>query len=175
MNEVAHAIERTGQRALPVTVDLAQPEPLLETVEQIAQHFGRIDVLANATATDVPGSIEVIEVAVWERVLVINLSAPFVLAKGVFPHPRAAGGGTIIDFSSVAGKRGGPNAAAYVNSKFALTGLPQVLNAEGRAHRIRATVLYPGGIATQQGAWNPEARQEREAENGIPPRSWSSP
>ncbi len=71
---------------------------------------------------------------------------------------QQAGHGTIINISSVAGKRGWANAAAYCASKFGLTGLTQALAAEGKPHGIRACIDYPGGMATSWGTWSPEDR-----------------
>jgi NAD(P)-dependent dehydrogenase (short-subunit alcohol dehydrogenase family) len=53
--------------------------------------FGRIDVLVNAAGTDVPGPVAELTVQDWDRVLAVNLRAPFVLARAVFPHMRASG------------------------------------------------------------------------------------
>ena len=103
----------------------------------------------------------------------VNLRAPFVLAKAVLPHMRAAGGGTIVNVSSVAGKRGWAGAAAYCASKFALTGLTQALAAEGRADGIRACVLYPGAMATSWGVWSPAERERTQGER--PPARWALP
>jgi NAD(P)-dependent dehydrogenase (short-subunit alcohol dehydrogenase family) len=86
-------------------------------------------------------------------------AAPFLLAKAVWPHMRRAGGGTIINVSSVAGRRGWANAAAYCATKFALTGLTQSLAAEGRPHGIRACVVYPGAMATAWGVWDLAQRE----------------
>jgi NAD(P)-dependent dehydrogenase (short-subunit alcohol dehydrogenase family) len=105
--------------------------------------------------------------------LAVNLRAPFVLARAVFPHMRASGRGTIVNVSSVAGKRGWANAAAYCASKFALTGLTQALAAEGRQHGIRACVLYPGAMATSWGVWSPAARGTARGER--PPASKALP
>ncbi len=107
--------------------------------------------------------------------LAVNLRAPFVLAKAVFPSMRRAGRGTIVNVSSVAGKRGWANASAYCASKFGLTGLTQALAAEGKPHGIRACVLYPGGMATGWGtAWAPEGepaahREPPPATRALPP------
>ena len=95
----------------------------------------------------------------WDRVIAVNLTAPFLLAKAVWPHMRRAGGGTIINISSVAGRRGWANAAAYCATKFALTGLTQTLAAEGRPHGIRACVVYPGAMATAWGVWDSTQRE----------------
>ena len=70
------------------------------------------------------------------------------------------GGGTIVNVSSVAGRRGWANAAAYCAAKSGLTGLTQALAAEGKPHRIRACVLYPGAMDTSWGVWSPEDRRD---------------
>lgn len=74
------------------------------------------------------------------------------------PHMRAAGGGLIVNVSSVAGRRGWAGASAYCSTKFALTGLTQSLAAEGRADAIRVCVLYPGAMATSWGTFDPAQR-----------------
>jgi NAD(P)-dependent dehydrogenase (short-subunit alcohol dehydrogenase family) len=102
----------------------------------------------------VPGPIVNLALEDWDRVINVNLRASFLIAKAVFPHMRKAGHGTIVNISSVAGKRGWANAAAYCASKFGLTGLTQALAAEGRAYGIRACVVYPGGMATNWGDWS---------------------
>src|SRR6266498_2963179 len=151
-------VRRVGGRALVLVADLADAEALVGAVARAVDAFGRIDVLVNAAGTDVPGPVAELTVQDWDRVLAVNLRAPFVLAKAALPHMRAAGRGTIVNVSSVAGKRGWANAAAYCASKFALTGLTQALAAEGRPHGIRACVIYPGAMATSWGVWSPAAR-----------------
>ncbi|HYY64782.1 MAG TPA: SDR family oxidoreductase, partial [Gaiellaceae bacterium] len=106
--------------------------------------------------------------------LAVNLRAPFLLCRAVLPSMRDAGRGTIVNVSSVAGKRGWANASAYCASKFALAGFTQALAAEGKAHGIRACVIFPGGMATAWGSWSRVERQAlpREAspaERALPP------
>ena len=95
-------------------------------------------------------------------------------AQAVFQGPRAARVLVVDDdpsvtttlaqmlatenISSVAGKRGWANAAAYRASKFGLTGLTQAPAAEGKPHGIRACLVYPGGMATSWGVWAPGER-----------------
>jgi NAD(P)-dependent dehydrogenase (short-subunit alcohol dehydrogenase family) len=132
--------------------------------------LGRIDVLVNAADTDAPGTVEELDVDGWDRTLAVNLRAPFLLSKAVFPHMREAGGGIIVNISSVAGKKGWANASAYCASKFGLTGFTQALADEGKEHGIRAIVLYPGAMATNWGAFSPEERQESEPNEASPTR-----
>ena len=159
---------KTGGRALALPADLAREDEAIRAVGQTVEAFGRIDILVNAAGTDVPGTVEELEVEGWDRTLSVNLRAPFLLSKAAFPHMREAGGGTIVNVSSVAGKKGWANASAYCASKFGLTGFTEALADEGREHGIRAIVLYPGAMATNWGAFSPEERQQSEP-NGAPP------
>jgi NAD(P)-dependent dehydrogenase (short-subunit alcohol dehydrogenase family) len=103
---VEEPIIRAGGVALTVPVDLADPAGIDAAVHRTVEELGRIDVLVNAAGTDVPGSVENLRVEDWDRVMAVNLRAPFLLSRAVFPHLRAAGGGTIVNVSSVAGLRG---------------------------------------------------------------------
>jgi NAD(P)-dependent dehydrogenase (short-subunit alcohol dehydrogenase family) len=173
LEQTAAEVERAGRRALVLVADLADAEQLTGAVARAVEAFGRVDVLVNAAGTDVPAPVAELATSDWDRVLAVNLRAPFVLARAVFPHMRAVGGGTIVNVSSVAGRRGWANAAAYCASKFGLTGLTQALAAEGRAHGVRACVLYPGAMATSWGVWSPDERER--AQGGRPPASQALP
>jgi NAD(P)-dependent dehydrogenase (short-subunit alcohol dehydrogenase family) len=151
---------KNGRRALALPTDLATEDGAAWAVGQTVETLGRIDVLVNAAGTDVPGTVEELDVEGWDRTLSVNLRAPFLLSRAAFPHMREAGGGTIVNVSSVAGKKGWAGASAYCASKFGLTGLTEALADEGRAHGIRAIVLYPGAMDTNWGAFSPGERQQ---------------
>lgn len=171
--EAVAEVEAAGQRGLALPLDLAREEEVMVAIERTRASFGRIDVLVNAAGTDVPGSVVSLATGDWDRVLDVNLRAPFLLAKAVFPLMQEAGRGTIINISSVAGKRGWANAAAYCASKFGLTGFTQALAAEGKPHGIRACVVYPGGMATSWGTWASEERRVEQRES--PPATKALP
>ena len=175
LEQAAAEVARAGGRGLVVVADLADAQALVGAVARVVEALGRVDVLVNAAGTDVPGPVAELAVQDFDRVVAVNLRAPFVLAKAVLPHMRAAGRGTIVNVSSVAGKRGWAGAAAYCASKFALTGLTQALAAEGRADGIRACVLYPGAMATSWGVWSPAERERTQGERpparrALPPQ-----
>jgi 3-oxoacyl-[acyl-carrier protein] reductase len=168
--ELAGASEEAsaaGGRTLALPLDLAGEDDAVSAVGQTVETFGRLDVLINAAGTDAPGPVEELDVEGWDRTLAVNLRAPFLLSKAAFPHMREAGG-TIVNVSSVAGKKGWANASAYCASKFGLTGLTEALADEGREHGIRAIVLYPGAMATNWGAFSPEERRESAPEDAPP-------
>lgn len=161
----------SGRCALPLPLDLADETALVGGVMRTVTDLGRVDILINAAGTDKPGPAETLATEDWNLVLAVNLRAPFILAREVFPHLRHAGGGTIINVSSVAGKRGWANASAYCASKFGLTGLTQSLAAEGKPHSIRVSVLYPGGMATDWGKWSAAERAGTSQEQQPPTKA----
>lgn len=173
LDRVATSIRGAGGTALAMPADLADPDAVVAAAERLVSTGGPPRVLVNAAATDVPGPAEELPVADWQRVITLNLTAPFLLSRAVFPYMRAGGGGTIVNVSSVAGRRGWAGAPAYCASKFGLTGLTQALAAEGAPHGIRVVCLYPGAMATHWGTWNPADRdQPRPAgapEDALPP------
>ena len=158
LQRTAEQVRACGVRASAVEVDLADAEAVERAVSQVHREVGGVDVLVNAAGTDVPGSVSELDIEGWDRVLAVNLRASFLLARAVWPDMVERGGGTIVNVSSVAGRRGWAGAAAYCSAKFGLTGLTQALAADGRAHRIRACVLYPGAMDTSWGVWSPEDR-----------------
>ena len=166
LGETAEEVSETGSRALVLPADLADEKEALAAVERTVGEFGRVDVLVNAAGTDVPGTVEELDVEGWNLTLSVNLRAPFLLSKAVFPHMRGAGGGTIVNVSSVAGKKGWANASAYCASKFGLTGFTEALADEGKGCGIRAVVLYPGAMATNWGAFSPDERQQGKPNGG---------
>ncbi len=153
----ADELRASGARLLTVVADVSSACEVQSMVARAQQTFDRIDVLINNAAIDYPGSIEELTVAQWDRVIGVNLSGVFYAAKAVFPAMKRQRAGYIVNISSVAGRKGWPNAAAYCASKFALTGLTQALGSEGKPHNIRCSVVYPGGMDT---SWHPERHPE---------------
>jgi 3-oxoacyl-[acyl-carrier protein] reductase len=160
LREVAAQIDASGRRALPLAVDLSDAVATASAASAAITSLGPVDLLVNAAGTDVPGTVAELAVEEWDRVQAVNLRAPYILARSLFPSMVQMGGGTIINISSVAGKRGWANAAAYCSSKFGLTGLTQALAAEGKPYGIRACIVYPGGMATHWGSWSADERQD---------------
>ena len=160
LQRTAEEVRSRGVRASTAVVDLADAEQVERAVARVRAELGSVRLLVNAAGTDVPGPVADLDVTGWDRVLDVNLRASFLLAKAVWPDMREGGGGTIVNVSSVAGRRGWAGASAYCAAKFGLTGLTQALSAEGKPHRIRACVLYPGAMDTSWGAWSPEDRQD---------------
>jgi NADP-dependent 3-hydroxy acid dehydrogenase YdfG len=173
--DVADQLVAQGRMALPVACDLADADSLAAAMRHVEEELGPVRVLVNAAGTDAPGPVSDLTVEAWDRVLAVNLRSVFVLSRLVLGGMIDAGQGTIVNVSSVAGKRGWANASAYCASKFALTGFTQALGAEARPHGVRVCVVYPGAMATHWGTWTPEERaggdQASDPREALPPET----
>lgn len=129
------------------TLDLTDAEACRVLIDRVAASGG-LDVLVNNAGTDKTLSIEELEQDDFDRVLDVNLRAPFALAKAAFPHLKARGRGYIVNIVSTAAKRAWANASAYHASKWGLLGLSHAMHVEGRPLGIKVTALLAGGMRT---------------------------
>ncbi|MFG2888561.1 SDR family NAD(P)-dependent oxidoreductase [Streptomyces sp. NPDC048248] len=147
--EVAREIEEAGGSAVAVAGDLSDQQVVDAVVERAVAAFGGLDVLVNnAGIMDRMSALGETDDAEWERVLRINLTAPFLLTRAALPHMLAAGRGSIVFTASEAGLRGGAAGAAYTASKHGVTGLVKSLAVMYRKQGIRANAIAPGPTLT---------------------------
>ncbi|MGC9537385.1 SDR family NAD(P)-dependent oxidoreductase [Streptomyces sp. UG1] len=157
-------IEAAGGTAVAVTGDLSEQSVVDQVVATAAERFGGIDVLVNnAGIMDRMSALADVTDTEWERVIRVNLTAPFLLTRAVLPHMLAAGRGAIINTASEAGLRGSSAGAAYTASKHGIVGLTKSLAVMYRNQGIRANAIAPGGTKTgiqvdvEDGAHGPAA------------------
>ncbi len=114
------------------------------------ESFGRLDVLVNSAGTNtVTRAAAEVSLEEWERILKVNATGAFNCIQAVIPQMRAQAGGTIVNISSVAGRRAIPlGGVAYNASKFAMTALGTTVGEEEKDHGIRVTNIYPGEVET---------------------------
>ncbi|GAA4855971.1 SDR family NAD(P)-dependent oxidoreductase [Saccharopolyspora rosea] len=151
--EGAGAVEReikgSGGEATSVVGDLGEAAVVEEVVSTAVGRFGRVDVLVNnAGIMDSFAAVADVTDAEWERLLRINLTAPFRLTRAVLPHMLAAGRGAIVNTASEAALRGSAAGAAYTAAKHGIVGLTRSLAVMYRGKGIRANAIAPGGTAT---------------------------
>ncbi|MET9678800.1 SDR family NAD(P)-dependent oxidoreductase [Streptomyces coeruleorubidus] len=146
---VVGAIESAGGTAVAVTGDLSDGAVVDAVVAAAVDTFGGIDVLVNnAGVMDSMSAAADVTDAEWERVLRINLTAPFLLTRAALPHMIAAGGGAIVNTASEAALRGSAAGTAYTASKHGVLGLTRSLAVMYRDQGIRTNAIAPGGTAT---------------------------
>lgn len=145
---VALEIQADGGKAKAMRLDVCDEHQVEVAVRQIVSEFGRLDILINNAGTDVTLPVDELTIAEWDRVLAVNLRAPFVLSKQVLPTMQQQGRGHIVNIASTASKRAWANASAYHASKWGLLGFSHALHVEARPHGIKVTAVIAGGMQT---------------------------
>ena len=131
-------------------LDVTEADDWAAAVGLAEQRFGRLDVLVNAAGILFAGTIEDTSLQDWRRMLAVNLDGTWLGCRAAVPAMRRAGGGSIVNLSSVAGLRGQAYLCAYNASKGAVTVLTKaVADALARnGDSIRCTSVHPGVIET---------------------------
>ena len=154
----AHEVERdTGRRAVAIACHVGRWHELDELVEDAYSKFGRVDVLVNNAGIsplyDSPSSVTE---ELWDKVLAVNLKGAFRLSALVGERMREAGGGSIINISSVAAVRPGPDVIPYAAAKAGLNAITVAL-AHAFAPSVRVNCIMAGPFRTDiSRAWQPE-------------------
>lgn len=137
-----------GDAALYVRLDVTSTSDWATAVSVATEQFGHLDILVNNAGVGFSATAEDTTPADWNRVLDINLTGPWSGIQAALPALKKAGGGSIINISSVDGLMGMPTLHAYVASKFALRGISKSLAAELGQYRIRVNSVHPGYVDT---------------------------
>jgi NAD(P)-dependent dehydrogenase (short-subunit alcohol dehydrogenase family) len=142
------AAELPGEAGSALVADLAEPSEVLGAVDAVLSAHGRADILVNNAGrrgihdfTDYP-------LEDWSATLAVNLTAPFLLARGFIPPMAAAGGGRIVNIASVAADLAFSRRSAYNASKSGLVGLTRSIALECAKEGIRCNAVSPGIIET---------------------------
>ena len=149
IHSVVAEIEEAGGRALAVRTNARELDDLDALVERTMEEFGRIDILINNAALSGGGGLNRLKRNHLELFWEVDLRAPIILCQLVIPHMREAGGGLIVNISSLAGIAIHPLAGvAYTASKHGMTALSHHVNEEQWRHGIRACAICPGEVDT---------------------------
>jgi len=146
--EGAALAEELGDAARYVHLDVTSDDDWRRAVELTVAEFGRLDVLFNNAGIFNGGRLQRYESEQWQEMLDVNLTGAFLGMRAAADAMIAAGGGSIINTSSIEGLRGTPWAHGYVASKWGLRGLTKSVALELAPHGIRVNSLHPGRIST---------------------------
>ena len=139
----------SGASAVRVELDVTDPESVAAGFSTAREQLGEVDLLVNNAAIGTPVSpIEDIPIDAWERALRINLTGTMLCTQAAITGMRAAGRGTIVNIASNVARRGLPNRAAYVSSKWAVLGFTQTAALEFVGDGVRVNAVLPGPVAT---------------------------
>lgn len=141
-----------GSRVIAIRADVSNRNDVKNLIHKALKEFGRIDILVNNAGINQRGWFSEITDEAWDLIIDTNLKGPFMCCQEVFPFMKAAGGGRIINISSVAGQYHGPKTVHYAVSKAGLNSLTKVLARYGAECNILVNAVAPGLIRTDQTA-----------------------
>lgn len=129
-------------------LDVADGANWTQVVERTLKDFGRVDILVNNAAIYGRASLQHTDAELFERIMRVNSTGVFLGMQAVIPAMREAGGGSIINISSLAGLRGTKSMFAYSTSKWAVRGMSKNAAMDLAGYGIRVNSVHPGVIET---------------------------
>lgn len=158
-------INESGGECLFVRLDVASESNWQDAIATTVARFGKLDILVNNAGIFPQGNVEDTSAEIWDRVMAINAKGVFLGTKHAIPEMRKAGGGSIVNISSIAGLIGSRLAAAYGASKGAVRIFTKATAIQYAADGIRVNSVHPGIIDTPMTTPNILASQQlREAQ-----------
>lgn len=131
-----------------VHLDVTDADQWAAAVDVAVGAFGRLTGLVNNAGIVALGKIGKFDMEKWQKVIDVNLTGTFLGLQAVVEQMKSAGGGSIINVSSIEGLRGAPMVHPYVASKWAVRGLAKSAALELGPHNIRVNSIHPGFIRT---------------------------
>lgn len=161
---VAAEVRAMGRRALPVAAHVGRWDDCDALVHHVYSEFGRIDVLVNnAGMSPLYGKLSEVTEEMFDKVLAVNLKGPYRLSALIGERMAEAGGGSIINVSSVAAANPAPNAEPYGAAKAGLNNLTRSF-AFAFGPKVRVNSIMAGPFLTDiSKAWDMEAFKQRAA------------
>lgn len=148
-----------------VKADVASEADVAALFAQVKQKLGGLDILINNAGISGPTApVEEISLADWQKTLAVNLDGHFLCARAAVPMLRAAGGGNIVNMSSIGGRLGYPQRSAYAAAKWGIVGFTKTLALELGPDNIRVNVIQPGMV---EGPRVERVMREKAASLGI--------
>jgi len=150
VDEMAKKLRNQGYEAVGIACNVGKLEDLPLLVEKTIAQYGQIDILVNNAASNpVFGPIHETSLDAFDKIMNVNVKAPFELSRLCFPHLRKSNGASIINISSIGGISPEPGLGIYSVSKAALISLSKVLAKEWGDSKIRVNTICPGLIQTK--------------------------
>jgi NADP-dependent 3-hydroxy acid dehydrogenase YdfG len=146
---LASEINTAGGQALALRTDVTRREDVQALVDAAVTRFGRVDVMLNNAGLMPHSPLERLKVDDWELMVDVNLKGVLYGIAAALPVMQRLRTGQIINVSSVAGHKVGPNGAVYAATKHAVRALSEGLRQEVKPWNIRSTIISPGAVATE--------------------------
>ena len=175
-DDVAEEVAETGRRFTPYRCDLGDRQASYELVGKLVSDFPRLDILVLAAGTiERAPAIEHAD-ELWDRVLDVNLTSQFILARELGRRMVGQGSGKIVFVASMLSFQGGVTVPGYAASKGGIAQLTKALANEWAPHGVNVNAVAPGYIATDNTrALREDETRSRQILERIPAGRWGEP
>jgi NAD(P)-dependent dehydrogenase (short-subunit alcohol dehydrogenase family) len=142
------AADELGEGAFPVETDVSDEESVADALDATVEHFGGLDCLVNNAGIAGPTApVEDVAVEEWERTMDVNVTGMFRCTKHAVPHLRESDRGSVVNISSISGKRPLEHRTPYTASKMAVIGFTRTLAFELGESDVTANAICPGATS----------------------------
>ncbi|WP_299324057.1 glucose 1-dehydrogenase [uncultured Maribacter sp.] len=159
VDAIAKEMQEAGFEAIGIACHIGEADQREALIAKTIEEYGRIDILVNNAAINpYYGPLEASDEEVFDKIMNVNVKAPWLLSNLAHPHMKAQGGGSIINISSVEGIHPGFKLGLYSVTKSALIMLSKNQAKEWGRHGIRSNAVCPGLVKTKlsQALWSNE-------------------
>jgi NAD(P)-dependent dehydrogenase (short-subunit alcohol dehydrogenase family) len=150
LEQAAAAIEQFGPAPLVLPGDITDARHVERLFSAIGERWGRLDLLVNNAGAFDGGPLDELSIEAWDKVLAVNLRAPFLCTRAALRFMKPQRRGRIINIGSISAQRVRPGSAPYSASKHGLWGLTQVTALEGREYGVTCCCLHPGNVLVER-------------------------
>lgn len=165
VEKTAADINQAGGKAIARVCDVTDPDAVKAAIDDTIAAYGKLDIVFNAAAfSEQRHRLADMPLEMWRNVIDVNLTGMFIVCQHAIPHMQKAGGGSIINVSSIYGLVGAKERPAYCAAKGGVRMLSKAIAVDYATDNIRANSIMPGPIETPRLlAHNPsiEAVKER--------------
>jgi NADP-dependent 3-hydroxy acid dehydrogenase YdfG len=149
LEALASGIDESGGRALAIELDVAEEDSANAFVAEAHSQLGGLDILVNNAGVMLLGPVEGAPTDQWRTMVNVNLLGLLYCTHAALPLMREAGGGHIVNLSSVAGRSANAGSAVYNLTKFGVGAFSEALRQEVSPAGIRTTIIEPGFVDTE--------------------------
>jgi len=150
LEDAAREMTAQGCECLAVPTDVTDEGQVEALFVRLMDRFGRLDLLVNNAGAFDGGPLDELSTAAWDKVIAVNLRAPFLCTRAAMRLMKRQRSGRIINIGSISAQRVRPASAPYAASKHGIWGLTQATALDGREFGITCCCLHPGNVAVER-------------------------